>query len=112
MKKQELSKINEFSQINDEIAHRFEAWDSIVSGKDETFSFVSDGFRLNILRNDIIQLRKRRDKKYPNEPIVGQLTLFGTEVQEERKIPPKMPNGYMNPKAIERKNLALASVFD
>ena len=69
MKKQELSKINEFSQINEEIAHRFEAWDSIVSGKDETVSFVSDGFRLNILRNDIIQLRKRRDKKYPNEPI-------------------------------------------
>ena len=95
MKKAELALIVEENDLNATINKKFEEWDKVyLYGSSD--GFVSDGFVLNCLRNDILQLRAKRDRLYA-QPMVGQLCLDGGEISAEREPPEQMPFGWMAP---------------
>lgn len=88
MKRTELSKLTDESTINRLIEERFLEWNEIhEKGKG---GFESDGYILNYIRGEILQLRDRRDRLF-GAPLVGQQSFFGCEVEEEKPVPKIMP---------------------
>ena len=88
MNRTELSKLTDKSTINHLIEERFLEWDEIhEKGKG---GFEADGYVLNYIRGEIIQLRNRRDRLF-EAPLVGQQSFFGCEVEEEKPVPEIMP---------------------
>lgn len=88
MNRIELSKLTDESTINHLIEERFLEWAEIhEKGKG---GFESDGYILNYIRGEIIQLRNRRDRLF-GAPLVGQQSLFGCEVEEEKPLPELLP---------------------
>ena len=78
MKKTELAMLTTKGDIQRLIDEKFSEWDSIhESGSDGT-SYMPDGYLLNNLRHDIIQLRVRKARLFDSE-VVGQLTFDGGE---------------------------------
>lgn len=110
--RRDYSDVTDFNQLQKEIEKCFKKWDTIYLKGSNGTSFVSDGVVLNMLRSDIIWLRKKRSKANKNIPIAGQMTLYGDVIQEEREIPPLMSRNYMNPNTVKKKEYLLLHAFD
>lgn len=94
MKRTELAKIVEKSEIQSLIDFKFDEWEAIRA-HGASNGFTPDGYQLNCLRGDIIQLRNKLNKLY-DVPLVGQLSFWGDEAPEERAIPALVPFGWMS----------------
>lgn len=63
--RRDYSDVTDFNQLQKEIEKCFKKWDTIYLKGSNGTSFVSDGVVLNMLRSDIIWLRKKvRGKHY------------------------------------------------
>lgn len=101
MKKNELAQLKEANEITELLEEKFSEWDSIrENGKVEGYN--ADGYYLNNIRNDIIQLRKKLNR-LPNVPMQGQTSMFGEEVPEERQVPELFPMNWMSEKTAAKK---------
>lgn len=110
MKRKDLVGITTLDEYDVLIAEKFAEWDEIRVNGTPGGNYMPDGYILNNLRQDIIRLRERRDKKF--EPkIPGQTDLFGGEVMAERPEPDIVPMGWMNKQTAERKKAALMAQF-
>lgn len=110
MKKKELLMLETLAEFNTLIAEKFAEWDNIYAHGNLAPGFMTDGFLLNNIRHDIVQLRERRDRLY--EPkMVGQTDLFGGVVVAERVIPDILPIGYNAPETLARKKAFLQAKF-
>lgn len=110
MKKKELAGITTLQEHDAIISAKFAEWDSIRANGSPGVNFMPDGYILNNLRRDIIQLRERRDKRFEPE-IVGQTDLFGGEEKEERPAPDIMPMGWTSEATEKRKKTELMAQF-
>lgn len=110
MKKTELAMLTTKGDIQRLIDEKFSEWDSIhESGSDGT-SYMPDGYLLNNLRHDIIQLRVRKARLFDSE-VVGQLTFDGGEVQAERNIPDLLPMNWSADNSKAQKSAFLKNYF-
>jgi hypothetical protein len=110
VKKTELAMLTTKGDIQRLIDEKFSEWDSIhESGSDGT-SYMPDGYLLNNLRHDIIQLRVRKARLFDSE-VVGQLTFDGGEVQAERNIPDLLPMNWSADNSKAQKSAFLKNYF-
>ena len=110
VKKTELAMLTTKGDIQRLIDEKFSEWDSIhESGSDGT-TYMPDGYLLNNLRHDIIQLRVRKARLFDNE-VVGQLTFDGGEVQAERSIPDLLPMNWSADNSKAQKSAFLKNYF-
>lgn len=110
MKRTELSAYNDKAEIEALIEQKFALWDEIFANGHDDMSFMSDGLRLNNLRNDITQLRARLERLFGTD-LAGQLSLFGGEVAPERPLPDIMPASWNAPKTLANRQTRLKSYF-
>lgn len=110
MKRTELSAYNDKAEIEALIEQKFALWEEIFANGHDDMSFMSDGLRLNNLRNDITQLRARLERLFGTD-LAGQLSLFGGEVAPERPLPDIMPASWNAPKTLANRQARLKSYF-
>ena len=99
--KQNYKKYSE-SELRSSLEELFQQWDAIRSGKTEGAA-ISDGFRLNSIRQEIIIVKERLKVIAPMD---GQLYFVGCSVDagtsngdiqevcmgiESREVPPELP---------------------
>lgn len=110
MKKTELAMLTTKGDIQRLIDEKFKEWDTIYQYGSDGTSFMPDGYLLNNLRNDIVQLRIRKARLFDSE-IVGQLTFDGKEVQAERSIPDLLPMNWSADNTKAQKSAFLKAYF-
>lgn len=111
MKRADLALVTEKKQFEELISSKFCEWDTLREHGSRDTTYVSDGFRMNVLRNDIAQLRNKRDKLYPPAAIPGQLTFDGNFVLPERSLPEMMPSGWLNPETDAYRKASFMNLF-
>lgn len=80
-------------QIREEIDKEFDRWNALANGGC-CDPFWPDGVNMNLVRNHISYWYKWLAEKIDADV---QMSLFGEEdmLQNERPLPPKVPEGYM-----------------